>query len=57
MASQPIISASVPEEVLLELDEIARLRGETRSVVIRKLLEYALNRYQQHQSQYRRVQV
>lgn len=57
MASQPIISASVPEEVLLELDSIARARGETRSVVIRKLLEYSLTRYQQHQSQYHRVKV
>lgn len=57
MASNPIISASVPEEVLLELDSIARTRGETRSVVIRKLLEYSLTRYQQHQAQYTRVRV
>lgn len=46
MASQPIISASVPSEMIPQLDDIARNRDTTRSVVIRQLLEYALKEYQ-----------
>lgn len=57
MPSQPIISASVPDEVVKELDEIARSRDTTRSVVIKQLLVYALDRYSQHQQQFKRVKV
>lgn len=45
MASQPIISASVPTDVVQSLDEIARLRNTTRSVVINQLLQFSIDQY------------
>jgi metal-responsive CopG/Arc/MetJ family transcriptional regulator len=57
MPSQPIISASVPDEIMLELDQIARNRNTTRSVVIKQLLEYALNQYAKSQREFHEVQV
>lgn len=55
MPSNPIVSASVPDEFILAIDEIARERNTTRSVVVRQLLEYALDRYHKHRSQYHEV--
>jgi metal-responsive CopG/Arc/MetJ family transcriptional regulator len=56
MASNPIISASVPEDFIQEIDQIARDRGTTRSVVVKQLLEYALDRYHKYRTQYHEVE-
>jgi metal-responsive CopG/Arc/MetJ family transcriptional regulator len=50
VASQPIISASVPVDVVQSLDEIANLRGTTRSVVINQLLQFSIDQYYKAQA-------
>lgn len=55
MANNPIISASVPVDFVQEIDQIARERGTTRSVVVKQLLEYALNSYHRYRTQYHEV--
>ena len=55
MASQPIISSSVPDEVVLQLDLIAKDRDTSRSVVVCQLLQYALNEYNKVHNRFKEV--
>lgn len=56
MTENPIISAAVPVEIKLELDEIARHQKITRSATIAMLLRFALEQYhEERKSRFRPV--